>query len=161
MYRAVDVAYKMLQDAKVKRLELSNLQLQKLLYIAHGYLLAWKNKPLFNDEISAWKYGPVIHSVYTQFKDHGSRKIPVDAIDEIETGVNDEDIKAALDGVLTLYGDRNAMELVNITHQKNTPWDKIWNAEGGSKQLFAEIPNDLIKDHYRKVIENPSAVSGL
>jgi uncharacterized phage-associated protein len=158
MYRAVDVAYKMLEIAKGSGIELSNLQLQKLLYIAHGYLLAWKNKPMFSDEISAWKYGPVIHSVYNEFKSYGAEKIPVGPV---ESGVTDDDVIQTLSGILKLYGDRDAMALVTLTHQPKTPWHKVWEIDGGRQQLFAQIPDELIKDHYRRVITDPKAVAGL
>lgn len=158
MYRAVDVAYKMLQLADEQGKSLSNLQLQKLLYIAHGYLLAWKNKPLFMDEVSAWKYGPVIHSVYNQFKEYGAAKIPVGPV---ESGVENDDVIQTLEGTLKLYGDWEAMDLVSITHQPKTPWHEVWEIGGGNQQLFSEIPENLIKDHYRRVISDPKAVQGL
>ncbi|WP_051219059.1 Panacea domain-containing protein [Oceanobacter kriegii] len=158
MYRAVDVAYKMLELAQQRQLALSNLQLQKLLYIAHGYLLAWKNKPMFKDDISAWKYGPVILGVYNQFREFGAEKIPVGAV---EAGVDDHDVIEALEGTLKLYGDRDPMDLVNLTHQPNTPWYCVYEEEDGKRDLFARIPNDMIKDHYRKVISCPDNVSGL
>lgn len=44
MHDAVAIAYRMLQVANEKNLQLSNLQLQKLVYIAYGYLLGWKEK---------------------------------------------------------------------------------------------------------------------
>lgn len=161
MPSAVDVAYRMLQLAKTKELQLSNLQLQKLVYIAHGYLLAWKEKPLFAEEVSAWKYGPVIHEVYNQFKDYGADKINIDNIDLVAVGFQDDDIDETINGVLDLYGKHDAVTLVNLTHAEKTPWDKIWNQQQGNQQLFAEIPTELIKNHYRKVISDPAQVSGL
>ncbi|WP_221797505.1 Panacea domain-containing protein [Oceanobacter mangrovi] len=158
MVRAVDVSYKLLQLASERGLQLSNLQLQKLLYIAHGYLLAWKNKPMFDDDISAWKYGPVIHGVYEQFREYGASKIPVG---EIESGIDDAEVLQALEGTLNLYGDRDAMDLVNLTHQPNTPWYQIYEVQDGKRDQFARIPNDMIKDHYRKVISSPDSVAGL
>lgn len=161
MHSAVDVAYRMLQLAKEKDILLSNLQLQKLVYIAHGYLLAWKEKPLFDDEVSAWKYGPVIHEVYNQFKNYGADKINVENVELVAVGFHDDDIDETLNGVLDLYGKHDAVTLVNLTHAEKTPWDKIWNKENGKRQLFTEIPTQLIKNHYRQVISDPAQVSGL
>lgn len=162
MYSAIDVAYKLLQLAKEKDLQLSNLQLQKLVYIAHGYMLGWKSTPLVNDEIQAWKYGPVIHSIYNQFKENGANKVPTEGIDNVTIDADftaDEII--CLNGVLDLYANRTPESLITTTHQENTPWDEVWNKSGGKSSYFAKIPNELIKNHYRKVVTDPSSVSGL
>ena len=161
MHRAVDVAYKMLQEAKVKELRLSNLQLQKLIYIAHGYLLGITGRPLISDEVQAWRYGPVIHAVYHHFKEHGRNKIPVDGIEKISFASDfTEHELECIQGVLDLFGSDSAESLISITHQDDTPWDKVWNS-GGKHGLFVVIPNDIIKDHYRKVLTDPQGVSGL
>jgi len=54
---------------------ISNLKLQKLLYYAQGIHLALYGKPLFNDPIEAWQYGPVVDSVYQTYKTNGSDAI--------------------------------------------------------------------------------------
>ena len=41
----------------------SNLKLQKLLYYVQGFHLAVFGEPLFEEEIEAWMYGPVVPSV--------------------------------------------------------------------------------------------------
>lgn len=162
MYNAVEVAWKMLKIANEEEIRLSNLQLQKLVYIAHGYFLAWKNKPLISDSISAWKFGPVIDSVYHTFKDYRDQKIPSQNLNDLVTDLDmDDDAITAIKGVLKLYGNRSAMELVNLTHQPNTPWDEVWNNEDGKSKLSAEISDKLIKNHFRKVVADPGKVHGL
>lgn len=161
MYRSIDVAWKMLLLAKSKGINLSNLQLQKLVYIAHGYLLGWKDKPLIQESVEAWTYGPVINPIYHEFKEYGDRKISL-GDGAIRTEL-DEDVDATsvIDGVLTLYGKLDAMSLVNLTHQQSTPWDEVWHRQGGKSYYSVPINNDLIKDHFRKVIADPNSVSGL
>ncbi|NJL77114.1 MAG: DUF4065 domain-containing protein [Saprospiraceae bacterium] len=46
----------------------SNLKLQKLLYYVQGVHLAAFDSSLFEEEIVAWNYGPVVESVYQDFK---------------------------------------------------------------------------------------------
>lgn len=161
-HSSVDVAYRLLQIAKEKDIQLSNLQLQKLIYIAHGYLLGWVGEPLIRDDVQAWKYGPVLPEVYKNFKDNGRSKVSTDGIENINFGSDfTENEETCLKGVLNLYGEDPAESLINITHQKNTPWDEIWNKKGGKDKLFAVIPDELIKNHYRKVVANPEGVDGL
>ena len=47
---------------------ITNLKLQKILYFAQCAYLALYDKPLFEDEVLAWEYGPVISSVYNKYK---------------------------------------------------------------------------------------------
>ena len=159
MHDAVAIAYRMLQVANEKNLQLSNLQLQKLVYIAYGYLLGWKEKQLFQDDICAWKYGPVIDSVYRQFKRFGAEKITVNS--QALSIALEEDAEQTISGVLDLYGSKDAVYLVNLTHSKDTPWDIVWNQQGGNRQFFSEIPDSLIKRHYQAVITDPGSVGGL
>lgn len=77
-YKATEIAWKILKEAKKKGVELSNLQLQKLVYIAHGYYMALYNKPLSEENFITWKYGPVSYSVYEEFKSYKGDIIPVD-----------------------------------------------------------------------------------
>ena len=162
MYKATEVAWRMLKVAKEKDIQLSNLQLQKLVYIAHGYFLGWKSKPLVSEAVVAWKYGPVLDQVYHEFKSFKDQKIPVDKIEDVITDLDDDDdANTVIEGVLKLYGENDAISLVNLTHQPETPWDEVWNINDGCNKLSAEIPNDLIKNHFRKVISSPKSVKGL
>lgn len=160
MHSAVDTAYRMLQQAEEIGYSLSNLQLQKLVYIAHGYYLGVKGKPLISDEIQAWKYGPVIPEVYHSFKDNGRGKIPLQGVDALEfdpqfTEEEDSCIKA----VLGMYGSDSGEELISITHQDGTPWDISWSKSKGSP--FTTIPDEVIKNYYRGVVTSPNSVTGL
>lgn len=158
MYNSTEVSRKMIQMAKDKGLGLSNLQLQKLIYISHGYLLGWKCRPLISEQIEAWTYGPIISAIYHQYSQHGENKIVIDQ--EIQTSLDgDQDALHVIDGVLNLYGDLDAVQLVTLTSQANTPWHDVWSKKG-------ELPtypmdNESIKNHYRKALADPGMVSGL
>lgn len=75
---ALAVANYLLELAKEKGMKLQPLKLMKLVYIAHGYMLALCNRSALNprfDRVEAWKYGPVIPSVYHSFKSYGHNPI--------------------------------------------------------------------------------------
>jgi len=53
------------------RQNLTPLKLQKILYYVQATFLAQHGQPLFNEAIQKWQYGPVVPSVYFEFKDQG------------------------------------------------------------------------------------------
>src|SRR5258708_36262190 len=75
-YSALAVANYFLGLAKANRVTLDPMKLQKLIYFAHGWHLAlYDGEPLINEEIQAWQYGPVVQSVYHEFKQFGADPI--------------------------------------------------------------------------------------
>lgn len=75
IYGAMDVACEMVNFAQSIGYPISNLKLQKELYFAQGYYLQAHGTPLFAEEISTWKYGPVVEKVYDWFQRFSNRKI--------------------------------------------------------------------------------------
>ena len=68
---ALAVANYFVELSKRDKVPLHLLGLVKRVYIAHGFSLAITGRPLIDprfDRIEAWKYGPVIPSVYHSFK---------------------------------------------------------------------------------------------
>jgi uncharacterized phage-associated protein len=49
----------------------SNLELQKILYLAHMYYLGRHGGPLIREEFEAWDYGPVVPELYHHVKGFG------------------------------------------------------------------------------------------
>lgn len=101
----------------------SNLKLQKLLYYAQGVHLAAFDTPLFEDEIVAWKFGPVVENVYADYKIHGSGAIPVPSslkqysfIDAFAKGKKD-----FIGNVYAYFGQYDALKLMQMTHEE-LPW---------------------------------------
>ena len=54
---------------------ISNLQLQKILYYLQVYFIQHEGIPLFEDEIEAWQFGPVIPEVYYEYCGFGGFEI--------------------------------------------------------------------------------------
>lgn len=147
---AVDVANEIIRVTHETGKSISNMKLQKLLYLAQGIHLALKaDTPLFNDSIEAWKYGPVIPSVYHKFKIYFSGDIP--ASHPFTGGaVNlDGDQKKLIKRVVELYGGLSAISLSNFTHLQESPWFSVYNANSFS----SEIPTASISAYFKAWIE--------
>ncbi len=156
--------------------KITNLKLNKIVYISLGYSLHYRNRDLFEEDIEAWKYGPVIPSLYHEFKVFGSGviqkkstylednmdnmdiedvfKINDDEIDnsiritEPEISKDDKDLNTILEVIFELYDKRTGIALVNLTHQENTPWSISYK---NNKQI---IPKELIKKYYDMFLAN-------
>lgn len=134
--------------------ELTPMKLVKLVYIAHGWHLALTEKPLINEPIQAWKYGPVINSLYHTFKEYGNEQITKPESEfkgfQSVTPMVDETKKSFLDKVWEVYGGQDGVQLSSLTHQPHTPWYIVWHEKGGKDSKSVIIPNDLIKLHYKE-----------
>ena len=98
----------------------SNLKLQKLVYYAQGFHLAIFGRPLFDAQIHAWEHGPVVDSLYHQYKGHGSAAIPCPDAFDSEAVLTAEE-RSLLDDVWDAYGQFSAWKLRNMTHDE-PPW---------------------------------------
>src|SRR5258708_40297081 len=57
---------------------LTQMQLHKLLYYAQGWMLATRDRPLFDSPIEAWQHGPAVADLYPGFKGFHERPSPTE-----------------------------------------------------------------------------------
>jgi uncharacterized phage-associated protein len=133
----------------------------KRVYIVHGFSLALYNKPAIDDRfdcVEAWKYGPVIPSVYHSFKYNKNNKIenPVEIIEWGDDGdfqfvapqLKDNDIMEVCKMVFKRYRKTTDSDMIKLTHLSGTPWGLCYVAEQNN-----QIPDDLTKRYYLKIVE--------
>lgn len=98
---------------------ISNLKLQKLLYYAQGYYLAMHDAPLYSDRIKAWRHGPVIPTVYHEYKEFGDGAIPKPS--SFGFSKFNKRQRELMDEVWNVLGQFSAWKLRNMTHEE-PPW---------------------------------------
>lgn len=153
--KGIDIAKYILSEKKC-----THLELEKLVYMCYADYLCATQKKLFKDKIYAFRYGPVIESVFEEYK--GMKEIEEGVIDDkhlekdyskmparsrilfAEDGITKI---AYIDSTLKKCSGLSAAELVNITHVEDGPWDSI------EKDIpYAEISDRIILEkHYREV----------
>ena len=150
---------------------LTPMQVLKLVYITHGWYLAGTGKPLIDEEVQAWKYGPVIPSLFHEFKEYGRgpvkrfARIPkhwddpfkaeglleIEGLDAPMTGENDVSEKY-INWVWNKYHYFSGLELSELTHRENTPWSKavrkMQSENNGEWVPGYPIDNELIRSYY-------------
>lgn len=153
-----EIANEFIRLAKADKYSLTQMQLQKLVYIAHGWNLAINGGPLTHDAPQAWEYGPVYPELWQALRSYG--KAPVtreiangeyspgrfsEDLGETANATLSQDEKQVIERVYRDYGKFHAFQLSALTHSDGTPWTEIYDNGNGK---FDEIPSQLIRAHF-------------
>jgi uncharacterized phage-associated protein len=165
-YHAKSVANLFIRKSISDGLPIDPMKLQKLIYFAHGYYLArtylreGRAIPLVNEFFEAWDYGPVLPSVYHEFKDFGSSNITKMAMEfrrEFRANIvvlpptDDSHLDRISSFVWDRYAKRHSLHLSDLTHKQGGAWDKARQAAHGIRGK--DIPNDDIKDDFAPYVK--------
>jgi uncharacterized phage-associated protein len=155
MASALEVAQAFLNLARNEDRTLTNMQLQKLVFIAHGvHLGAFEGEPLIEDEVRAWDFGPVIPVLYEELRRYGRGQIADDLTPpghRLPFGPDGTEMDA-IRTTWETYRDKGAWELSRISHLEGSPWDRVWR-----RRKYAPIPNDVIRDYYQRHLDVTNA----
>lgn len=102
---------------------LTNLEIQKILYLAQMFYLGRTGgEPLITGEFEAWDYGPVHPTLYHRIKIYGSEPVGnvFHNVADIPDGPEAEIIDEAYDSL----GQVGASRLVKATHRPGGAWEK-------------------------------------
>lgn len=95
-------------------------RLEKLVYFAQAWHLAWDGRPLFDADFEAWPDGPVerdLHRINKYQRDgHLGRTLP-----GANPGALTAHSRAIIDAVLAYYGKVSRAQLITLTHD-DSPW---------------------------------------
>lgn len=127
---AKDVANYFLNKAKENNTYLNNWYLQSLVYLANGIRIGAYNKPLFNEDVYAWDFGPVVRDLYNKLMKYGNGFV-TEFID-INNGSNifKKDAITCMDKAWEIFyiqyvKDYKDEALNNVNHmitKKGSPW---------------------------------------
>ncbi len=101
--------------------EMTNMKVQKLLYYSQSLHLAMFDEPLFDDEIQAWRYGPVCPPAYRFYSDFEANQLPIPSQDYLLEIPDDK--KDLLEEIWEYFGGYHAYGLSAMTHEE-FPWRK-------------------------------------
>jgi uncharacterized phage-associated protein len=155
-YDSRAVANFLLDLASQRQLVVTQLVLYKVVYFAHGWYLTSFGKPLVSHEFEAWQRGPVIKVLRDQFRKFGDQPITSKAeklnIFTGETTIVAPDLEQQdaqfIANVFDSYFHYGAWKLSEMTHEKGSPWDRLWNSPNPVGRLALRIKNEEIKAHF-------------
>lgn len=165
-YDAVTIANYVILKSQEYEDTITNLKIQKILYFLQGAFLIENNRSLIEQPFERWKYGPVIHDVYTTFSQFGYNKIdepvPKYNIDTskgfkvistpFDEDIIDGDDKDLIDRYYLQMVGKNVSELVELTHEQKE-WSQ-YNDGRIANQMAPDYTNEEIKsafsdDHFK------------
>ncbi|WP_343560440.1 Panacea domain-containing protein [Kiloniella sp. b19] len=162
-FTPAQIANFFLDKGKNEGIAIENLKLQKLVYIAYGWSLAVLDIKLFDEPIEAWKHGPVIPSLFHEFKHFRKAPITQSALDidwsdlegrlkPAQINITDEKQAVVLNKVWDVYKIFTGWELRARTHEQDTPWTRVYAPDENHhirdedvREHFVQKINDLIE----------------
>ena len=162
---AAAAANEFLNLAGAEGLGVDQMKLQKLLFYTHGYNLAMREAPLFEEDFQAWPWGPVVRDIYFQTREFGRQAItkrlqeikrtgsgPLDYHFITPPGVEDPATRVFVKSAWEAYKGYSGIQLSNATHAPGEPWT-IVRDQYGTLDHKPNIPNDLIADVFKKKLQ--------
>lgn len=160
MYSVLDIARYIINYCNDKKMSITHLKLQKILYFVQAnFLINGHDEGCFKEDIEAWDFGPVVREVYNEFKCYGNSNIPeIEKYIDFSNGiwnaemisVNSEIIKESdkelIDDIVNQCKNFTASELVEITHSQ-TPWVDTFNEGEGRNEV---ISRESIKEFFEE-----------
>ena len=151
-HSALEVANRIILLSLQDENHITPMQVQKLTYFCHAWMLGLGHGPLFQDAVESWQYGPVIRAVYHSLKHHGGSRITQPILDKSAdfSEVEERIIRV----VWQRYGELDGGRLSRMTHAASSPWEQTYQRD----KRCQIIHNHDIRDYYAALIEQRRAV---
>lgn len=127
-----------------KNVELTDIQVQKLVYYAYSwYMVKNSGKKLFEERPEAWVHGPVFRSLFYAMKDYKN------FLDFSEVSTIGKSMTDFLNIIFDVYGKYSGNELEKLTHSE-TPWIKARVGLAPCEPSTRNIEDEEILAYYSK-----------
>lgn len=156
MFSAKSIANYFLELAESSDQCLSSLKLQALVYYAHGWHAGYTGRALLNEKIQAGPYGLVIASLYCEFSRFGAAPITRKAPDydahgaQVASPPKDTETQTLLRTVFHNYAAYSDIQLTQMAHGQDTPWDITWRESKGMHGV--NIPQSRITAYFKAAV---------
>ncbi|GGC02544.1 Panacea domain-containing protein [Dyadobacter sediminis] len=157
MYSSVLIAGQFVNLGIKESNPVTQMKLQKMVFFAHGLHLAINNgNPLIREKFLAWKFGPVVPTIYQLYKQWGNAPIiertsilvnskPLEYFSELS-----ESALEAINNTWEITKDVDAITLSNWSHSPDSPWAITYRNIGEN----GVIDDNLIKNYFEQQIRS-------
>lgn len=131
----------------------TQIHVQKLMFLFEAYYMNMKNvNSLYECEFKAWNFGPVAIPLYKKFKIYGKSDINLTS-EEVEAGDSvTADKKKLIEDLYDAFKGFSAMQLVQFTHAKGSPWKEAWDNE-----QYSVISKEKMKKWFEPYVKKEEA----
>ena len=153
------IANEFIRRAYAHDRSITPMQVQKLVYFAHGMSLATLRHPLVSEVFQAWRFGPVARPLYEALRQYGGT--PIQRLIECGDGSlfsaepGEEPVIAfanlapaqvrLIDRIDARFGNLPAFRLSALTHEAGSPWAEVYRDGAGQSD---PIPNEALGDYF-------------
>lgn len=117
-----EIASLLMRCASKRQIALDQLQLQALVYIAHGWRLATSREPLTGDRPIIGQFGPEYERIARALRGYGLKQLEVDDLTAEYGSELDQEEVDLITSVLDTHGSLHASQLATITRDEQSPW---------------------------------------
>lgn len=144
----VQDAYYLVNVAKKYNKKLTQLHVQKLMFLLEAYYMNITDEPyLYECNYQAWNFGPVATQLYKKFKKYGKDDIILTKEEEQNGNNIEEGKKEIIEKLYENFKDFSPMQLVNFTHADGSPWKKAWD-----NREYSNISKQDMKDWFSQYV---------
>jgi len=119
------------------------MKLQSMMYFLQGNAMQRDSEdPIFDEDFRAMQIGPMLLSVYHEFRKYTANDIMIDKLDNKIKSIIANDDKEFIDDVVTKYIDSTSWELADLASQG--PCSVVYKMYGPN----SKIPKEVIKKFF-------------
>ena len=165
MYHAATIANAFVALSKRDGRVFHPIQLNKLVYFAHGWHLAYHGTPLIAETVQAWRFGPTIRSLYRAMN---ARRYQ---LGERVTSPNprylfdndpDPDAQRLIEAVYARLCQYSGAQMATYARQNSgdmrTPWARAWE-KAPPDEAFVDIPKSIIREFFTHLKEHADGLA--
>lgn len=138
--------------------DVTQMKLNKLMYLAQAQYLAATNHRLFRERLEAYRHGPIVPSLRYRFsacKDRSLTEAPFDehALDQVP-----QDMRSFIEQVWDKYKGYTASQLRDMSH-KDPAWKSVYRPNAQHLVMDdKQIAQTVINAPWQERISNPNVV---
>lgn len=141
-------AYYLISLFNGKNIKITQIQVQKLMYLFEGYYMNVKRTTkLYDCAYKAWNLGPVSTPLYKEFKNCGKSNIELTEEQRQLAENISNDKKMLLRNIFEVFNKFDEKDLINFIRNNGSPWKNAWNYEE-----YSEIHKDQLKNWFSQYV---------
>lgn len=148
-----EIAAALVHEAARRGLRLDQLQLQALVYIAHGWRLVLSSEPLTGDRPVITSFGPEYERLANALRGCGVAAVERRDLPPLSSSILNQEERELISSIIDTHATLDAAQLAAVTCEENSPWRRRL-ADG----LGREIGHHEIRRHVERYGANSANV---